>query len=62
MVAAVDCGGGDGRLCVAVVVTVVKFSLVRTWYPVIESFCADAHRLTMNAISRGYYSNIFAQL
>ena len=39
VVGAGDCGGGDGHLCVIVVlVTVVKFYLVRTWYPAIKVF------------------------
>ena len=55
VVAAADCsGGGDGHLYVAIVlVVVVEFYLVRTWYQE-KSFCADAHRLTMKAISQGY--------
>ena len=50
-VAAADCGGGDdGHLYLAVVLVVVEFYLVRTWYQV-KGFCADAHRLTMKGIS-----------
>ena len=53
VVAAADCGGGgDGHLYVAVVLAVVKFYLVRTWYQV-KDVCADARRLTMKAISQG---------
>ena len=50
VVAAINCGGSDGHLYLAVVLVVVEFYLVRTWYQV-KGFCADAHRLTMKGIS-----------
>ena len=54
---AAGCGGGGGggekRLYVDVVL-VVNFNLVCTWYQV-KGFCAEAHRLTIKAISQGYY-------
>ena len=57
VIAAVNCGGGgDGHLLiiyVAVVLVGVKLYVVRTWYQV-KGFCADAHRLTMKAISQSY--------
>ena len=56
VVAVADCGGGGvGHLCVTVVLVVgVKFYLIRSWYQV-KGFCADAHRLTMKAISQSYF-------
>ena len=43
--------GGDGHLYVAVVlVVVVKFYLVKCWH-LVKRICADAHRLTVNAIN-----------
>ena len=47
VVAASDCGGGgDGHLCVIVLVVGVEFYLVCTWYQG-KGFCADLHRVPM---------------
>ena len=54
VVAAADCGGGgDAHLYVAVVLVVgVKFYLACTYF--VPGRGADAHRLTMMAISQGH--------